>query len=300
MHNLEYVVAIAETGNLLRASERLFVSPSALSQAVARLEDELHLKLFTRSRNGWRPTEVGSIYIDMAKNILEERKRAYTQISMISSTFASTITIGISPGQTSDVFAVIFPLFVTRFPNIKIRLVEYKVQDIISGIKERRIDIGFVTSAFPFRDIQTQELYYEPFVIVVPRLKLPPNLPDINAQPPYPPVPLSRFKDMEFMLMEPETTLRSATDELFRQAGFAPNVAFESSTARTLHTLARNGYATAILPSTYTISSHEAVSFYLDTPLTWRRYAGCHSDRKLSLPEEYIISLANDYYRNLF
>lgn len=299
MHNLEYVVAIAETGNLLRASEKLFVSPSALSQAVARLENELHLKLFIRSRNGWRPTEAGSIYIDMAKNILEERKRAYTQINMVSSTFASTITIGISPGQASDVFAVIFPLFVTRFPNIKIRLVEHKVQDIIDGIKERRIDIGFVTSAFPIRDIRTQELNFERFVISVPRLKLPSNLLDSSARPPYPPVPLSRFKGMEFMLMEPETTLRAAADELFRQAGFAPNVIFESSNARTLHTLAQNGYAAAILPSIYAVSSHEAVSFYLDTPLTWRRCAGYHMDRKLSLPDEYIISLANEYYKSL-
>ena len=55
LKELEYVVAIADEKSLTKAAERLFITPSALTQQVLRLENELHAPLFIRSRSGWRP-----------------------------------------------------------------------------------------------------------------------------------------------------------------------------------------------------------------------------------------------------
>ena len=70
LKELEYVVAIADEKSLTKAAERLFITPSALTQQVLRLENELHAPLFIRSRSGWQPTEAGEIYLEAARKIL--------------------------------------------------------------------------------------------------------------------------------------------------------------------------------------------------------------------------------------
>lgn len=73
LKELEYVVAIADEKSLTKAAERLFITPSALTQQVLRLENELHAPLFIRSRSGWQPTEAGEIYLEAARKILSGR-----------------------------------------------------------------------------------------------------------------------------------------------------------------------------------------------------------------------------------
>lgn len=80
LKELEYVVAIADEKSLTKAAERLFITPSALTQQVLRLENELHAPLFIRSRSGWQPTEAGEIYLEAARKILFIRQDAYNRL----------------------------------------------------------------------------------------------------------------------------------------------------------------------------------------------------------------------------
>ena len=72
---LEYVIAIAEEKNLLHAAEKLFVSSSALSQALSKLESSIGTPLFSRTKAGLIPTETGLLYIDMAYDILHRERK---------------------------------------------------------------------------------------------------------------------------------------------------------------------------------------------------------------------------------
>ena len=62
-------VETVDLGSLTKAAERLFITPSALTQQVLRLENELHAPLFIRSRSGWQPTEAGEIYLEAARKM---------------------------------------------------------------------------------------------------------------------------------------------------------------------------------------------------------------------------------------
>lgn len=104
MKSLEYIVEIAEEKSLLRAAQKLYVSSSALSQFVSKLEAELNAPLFIRTKNGWFPTPAGDIYIEMAKQILDIRRRAHTEISLVSSSFHSVINVGVSSGKMTEMF----------------------------------------------------------------------------------------------------------------------------------------------------------------------------------------------------
>lgn len=60
LKELEYIVAIATEGTLTRAADKLFITPSALTQQLVHLEKDIGMPLFIRSRNGWIPTEPGT------------------------------------------------------------------------------------------------------------------------------------------------------------------------------------------------------------------------------------------------
>ena len=293
MRILEYVLKIAEEKSLLRAAEKLYISSSALSQAVSKLESDLHTPLFIRSKHGWHPTAAGKIYIDMAKNILDLQRRAYTEISLVSGSFASNITMGVSAGHMTEMFSDIFPIFNTRFPNIKITLTSSVVFDIISQLKEQQIDLGFIATAFEIPDLQMYPLGSERFLIVVPKNH---PLSHANGEPySFPMVPLEKFSNCEFILSSEGTTIRLAENELFKQAGFSPKIIFETSNIRTIYNLAASGYAISILPASYAVPTNEAVYFYLDTPVRWNRFAAIHAKHHLTVPERYLVTLAKDW-----
>ena len=108
LKELEYVVAIADEKSLTKAAERLFITPSALTQQVLRLENELHAPLFIRSRSGWQPTEAGEIYLEAARKILFIRQDAYNRLQDQIQRSAYSLTIGLPPERGTDMFSRIY------------------------------------------------------------------------------------------------------------------------------------------------------------------------------------------------
>lgn len=296
MNNPEYIVAIAEEQSLLKAAEKLFVTPSALSQYVSKLESQLSTPLFTRSRAGWSPTTAGLLYIDLAKNVIALERQTYTQISTVTSSFPCTISIGISPGRMVDMMASCFPAFNARFPNIKLVLREAPVSDTIRQMRQQKTDIGFITTSSESsqpEEIDLRLLRNEGFVLALPHTH--PLASTAPAQIPSPSVPLDHFRDCEFMLLQPGTTLREAQDLLFEHAGFTPNVIFESANSQTIHSLVQVGYAAALIPASYAVPSGSSVYFPVKDSLRWNLYAAHHIHHRLSASEEYIVNLASAY-----
>jgi len=72
--HLRYILAIAESGNITRAAEHLFLAQPSLSKQIKDLEEEIGDAIFERTRDGVRPTIVGQVLIDYAKKALLERK----------------------------------------------------------------------------------------------------------------------------------------------------------------------------------------------------------------------------------
>lgn len=261
---------------------------------------ELKTPLFVRSRVGWTPTTAGHLYIDLAKRIIELERQTYAQISMVSSAFSHTISLGISPGRMTDMAADCFQAFNIRFPNIKLALKEGQVFDIIRQMGQQRVDIGFIASSSEFAgldEIKLHPLRSEGFVLALPAMHPLAQSFSAPAQVPFPTVSLDRFRDCEFMLMQPGTTLREAQDQLFAHAGFQPGIIFESASSQTIYSLVQVGYAAALIPASYAAPTAGSVYFNIDDPMRWTLYAAHHTAHKLSAPEEYFVSLAAKYYK---
>ena len=70
LKQIEYIVKIAETGNITRAAEQLFVTQSALNQQLLKLENALGIKLFYRRKHDLTPTDAGKVYLKYGRQML--------------------------------------------------------------------------------------------------------------------------------------------------------------------------------------------------------------------------------------
>ena len=77
LKQLEYIVKIADENSITRAAERLYISQSGLNQQLLKLESELGIQLFHRSKNDLRLTEAGKVYVSYARQMLQLKQEAY-------------------------------------------------------------------------------------------------------------------------------------------------------------------------------------------------------------------------------
>ncbi len=293
---LEYVIAIEQEKTLLAAAERLFLSPSALSQHIAKLEDELQTPLFKRTKQGWIPTTAGHIYIDMAKSVLQSKKIAYLQIGDITDNKTGYFTVGVTPGRGTQMFSAIFPAFRAAFPNVRINLFEGTVQENNERIAAGKVDIGFLTSGFPHPSIITRTQVEEEIVLVVPKNNPLSRLADDAPEGDFATVQLAEFAQDEFLLAGEGTTLRALENQMFREAGFSPRIAFETPSLLTLHMLAKGGYGLSFVPRFYADDTKNAVYLRTVPSASWELIAAYRKDHYITKAEEYMIQLATEYY----
>lgn len=293
---LQYILTIAQEGTLLGASEKLFITPSALSQFVGRLEDELHTPLFKRTRSGWVPTYAGQIYLEMAEEILLKEKIAQQRISDIADNQVGRFTIGVTPGRGTKMFASVFPEFKALYPHIKVGLFEGTVMQINEMIASGKVDVGFVTNILDYSNVQTIHQADEQIVLAVPKSHPLAHLAQ-NAPPDdLATVELKLFAEDEFLLAGEGTTLRALADSAFKKAGFLPKITFETLSLSTLHTLARSGFGLSFVPRFYVDSNSEAVYFHTTPSLSWQLIATFRKGSYLTQAEQAFISFVTKYY----
>lgn len=294
---LEYIVTVAEEKKLLSAAEKLYISSSALSQHITKLENELGTSLFKRSKNGWILTRAGQIYVDMAKNVLQQQKKAILEINDIAENKVGHFTIGVTPGRGTTMFSELFPRFRERYPNIKIGLFEGTVLEACQKLYTDELDIAFLTSGFHYPNIHSRFLKKEEIVLALPkshRLAYLANQMEESQQ--LPSIDMSLLDEDEFLLAGKHTTLRAIEDNIFELAGFKPKIAFETPSILTLNFLSRSGFGPSFVPAFYAEPSDDAVYFRMTPSAFWDLNVCYKTDHYLTQPEEFMISLVEEYY----
>ncbi len=165
---LEYIAAVYTYKSFSVAANHCFVTQPSLSMQIQKLEEELGVIIFDRSKNPITPTDVGEKLIRQAKIILQERDRLQNIIQDERGEFSGILKIGIIPTIAPFLLPLFLKSFTTKYPNIEIVLDELTTNEIISGLNKSLIDVGIL--ALPINDsgIVEESLYYEPFVGFIP------------------------------------------------------------------------------------------------------------------------------------
>ncbi|MGB5458563.1 MAG: LysR substrate-binding domain-containing protein [Eudoraea sp.] len=166
---LQYVLAVAEYQNFTLAAEKSFVTQPTLSMQVQKLEDELDVLIFDRSKKPIRITEAGQKIVAQAKNIVNEAERIKDIVDQEKGFIGGEYTLGIIPTIMPTLLPMFLKTFINKYPKVHLIIKEQSTETLIKNIQEGHIDGAIAATPLEIEYIIERPLYYEPFVGYVPK-----------------------------------------------------------------------------------------------------------------------------------
>lgn len=164
---LEYVVALDTYRHFSTAAENCFVTQPTLSMQVQKLEEELGIKIFDRSKQPVVPTEIGEAVIRQARVLLREALKTKEMVEEHKGTVAGEMRVGIIPTLAPYLLPLFLENFINKYPQVKLKIVELTTENLIYKLNKDLIDVGIVVTPLQDERIFEQPLFYEEFVAYV-------------------------------------------------------------------------------------------------------------------------------------
>ncbi len=238
LHQLRYFVAIAETGNFTRASERNHVSQPSLSQQIQKLEAEVGHKLFHRLGRKAVLTEAGAAFLDRARRILFEVENATKELGDKRG-LGRRITVG----AVQTVMPYLITPLITRLrdehPNLLIGAREDFRASLLRAVVEGDVDLAVVPQPVKDHRISIEPLFTEPLLLVVGRNHPIANRSEINV---------SDLADETFVSLGDSSALAAQIQAFFGDRQFRPQIGFRCAQVATLKQIVSSGLGISLLP----------------------------------------------------
>lgn len=166
---LEYIIAVDTFRHFAQAARHCFVSQPTLSMQVQKLEEELGVKIFDRSKQPVIPTEIGLDIIEQARKVVAEAGALGELVKEKQGVVSGELKIGIIP----TLAPYLLPLFIKRFsrnyPLVKLVVNELNTDSIVRRLKEGRIDMGILVTPLQEAGIKEYVLFYEELMVYLSR-----------------------------------------------------------------------------------------------------------------------------------
>lgn len=293
LKQIEYIVKIADENNITRAAEKLFITQSALNQQLLKLEKDLGVQLFYRSRTDWHPTEAGLVYLENAREILRIKRKTYSILNDMAESQKGRLSVGFTSGRGINMFSAVYPDFHRLYPHIIVEPMELSVKQQQELISRGDLDIGFQTLCEKQKNGNNFiTLMQEEIILAIPKGH-PLGALAAPAGQPFAVLNLAELKYEPFVLMYKGSTIRPLVESAFQEAGFTPNVLFETSNNLTIVTMIKSNLCCGLLPYYYVKKDMEGMAcFSLPKKLGWELAVSYRKDGYLSQAAQEFIRLA--------
>jgi LysR family hydrogen peroxide-inducible transcriptional activator len=165
---LRYVVALAQERHFGRAAQKSFVTQPTLSLALAKLEDELGVKLFERNKNEVLLTGRGEAIVEQARRVLDEVGKIQQLARGAHDQLAGALHLGVIPTIGPYLLPDLVPILRKRAPKMPLVIEENLTGNLAPMLREGELDVVIVALPFALPGVMTQVVYEEPFSVVVP------------------------------------------------------------------------------------------------------------------------------------
>jgi LysR family hydrogen peroxide-inducible transcriptional activator len=164
---LEYVLAVNKYRHFGRAAKACFVTQPTLSMQVQKLEDELEIVIFDRSKSPILPTLEGQFIIEQAKTVVREQKRIFDLVQQARDELAGDFRLAVIPTLSTYILPLFLKSFVEKCPNVNLIIEEWKTEEIVASLAADEIDVGLLVTPLHDASLIERVLYYEPFYLFV-------------------------------------------------------------------------------------------------------------------------------------
>ena len=158
---LEYLVAVDTHRHFAKAAAACFVTQPTLSMQLLKLEQELGVRIFDRSKQPVVTTTAGTELISHARKILSERTNMLDFLHLHKGILAGELKVGIIPTLAPYLLPLFIPSFTKKYPNVKLIISEMTTDVILNRLREGKIDTGVLVTPLNEAGIKEHILFYE-------------------------------------------------------------------------------------------------------------------------------------------
>lgn len=162
---LEYVVAVDSYRHFATAAEHCFVTQPTLSMQIKKLEDDLGIKIFDRTKQPVVPTDIGKLFIDQARKALAESGRLNELVKSHLGIVSGELRLGIIPTLGPYLLPLFAGTFKKKFPEVTLHIEEIVTESIAEKLRTDQLDAGIFVTPFDDPGIIEQALFYEEMLI---------------------------------------------------------------------------------------------------------------------------------------
>lgn len=247
---LKYVLAVAEHKNFTLAAEKCFVTQPTLSMQIQKIEEELNILIFDRSKKPIQLTAIGQKIVEQAKNIVNEAGKIKDIVEYQKGFIGGEFRIGIIPTIMPTLLPMFLNNFIKKYPKIKLIIEELNTNEIITRLKNGHLDAAIAATPLEDEKIKEIVLYYEPFVAYIPENHSISNKSEIE---------ISDLNIDEILLLQDGHCFRDGILNLCKnqEMGAKNSFQLESGSFETLIKLADEGLGTTLLPYLHTLDLNE-------------------------------------------
>lgn len=273
IRHLKYFLEVVRCGSFTKAAETLHITQPTISKMIRGLEEELGVALLSRSGKQIEPTDAGLAIIDQARLIVHALDNLSAELEDTVQLRKGVIRIGLPPMAGASFFPRVIGDFRRTYPLIRIELSEEGAKTIERAVEQGSLDIGVVV-------MPTDEERFNafPFVRENLRLLLHPGHRLAGRES----VELAELAEERFILFRHDFALHGQITAACLQAGFEPQIVFESAQWDFISEMVASDFGIAMLPETICrqLDPHRVAVVPLTTPgipwhlaMIWRKEA---------------------------
>lgn len=230
---LKYFQKVAKLQHMTRASEELRIAQPALSKTISSLEKELGVKLFDRKSKFIELNDFGRAFlkrVDTALMLLDDGKG---ELDSLSGKVSGEIKLAVL--AASNMLADLLTSFKKLYPDIRFKLIQHVPQ----FVSNQDFDLCISSSPIRMKNIKSFPLLTEEILLAVPNNH---HLAKKKI------ISLDEVSNEDFISLQPGKDLREITDIFCNNAGFVPNIVFESDDPATVRGLIKAGLGISFIP----------------------------------------------------
>jgi len=251
---LRYIVAVDTYRHFANAAEHCFVTQPTLSMQISKLERELDVLIFDRSKHPIEPTEIGKKILAQAKLVLTEAARIEEIVKASKGQISGEFRLGIIPTVSPALLPRFLRKITSEYPDIYLKIEELQTDQIIEMLDKDQLDAGILATPLEKPRIVETPLYYEPFMAYVP---------DGHRLQSEDFVLHSELKLRDILLLKSGHCFRdniiNLCESAFTESGNSNQILeFESGNFETLIKLANQGFGMTLIPYLTALDLNEA------------------------------------------
>ena len=241
IRQLELLVAVVDLASVTKAAQKMHLSAGAISLQLHNLAAELQIELFVRSGRQLVPTRAGVRLADHGRNLVRQMRQILQEFSNNPDT--DTRPFHFATGATALIHRLGRPLRLLRkkYPLTPFDVTVFPTEEIVSGLIDRRFDLGLISLPYAREKLNVMPLYEEELLIVKPshRSQTSWHVGSITPQ---------EVGASSFLLYPKRSNMRAMMEEFFKTLGVAPRVVMEADDTEAIKRLVESGFGCSILP----------------------------------------------------